>query len=155
MRQATLLFLIQDKKILLAMKKRGFGMGKWNGVGGKPQPGESIEDAAIRECQEEIGVMPLRLKRSARINFYFPTDKSDWNQQVIVFLCQTWDGEPKESEEMAPKWFSKDTLPFDAMWDDDAIWLPKVLSGQFVEADFYFDDKNKVIKQHLKASNKR
>ncbi|MEK7504190.1 MAG: hypothetical protein AAB550_01680 [Patescibacteria group bacterium] len=35
MKQATLCFLVKDNQILLAMKKRGFGVGKWNGVGGK------------------------------------------------------------------------------------------------------------------------
>jgi 8-oxo-dGTP pyrophosphatase MutT (NUDIX family) len=47
MRDKTLLFLHKpdEQKILLAMKKRGFGEGKWNGVGGKREPGESIEGA--------------------------------------------------------------------------------------------------------------
>jgi len=48
----TLLFLIKEDQILLAMKKRGFGMGRFNGVGGKIEPGETIEQAMIRECQE-------------------------------------------------------------------------------------------------------
>ena len=56
MKQATLLFLIEDNHILLAMKKRGFGAGRWNGVGGKPNTAESILDVAIRECKEEIEV---------------------------------------------------------------------------------------------------
>ncbi|HET8669978.1 MAG TPA: NUDIX domain-containing protein, partial [Candidatus Saccharimonadales bacterium] len=43
---------------LLAMKKRGFGINKWNGVGGKVDEDETIEQAAIRECQEEITVTP-------------------------------------------------------------------------------------------------
>ena len=37
-----------DKQILLGLKKRGFGEGKWNGFGGKVQPGESIAQGAIR-----------------------------------------------------------------------------------------------------------
>jgi 8-oxo-dGTP pyrophosphatase MutT (NUDIX family) len=36
------------------MKKRGFGEGRWNGVGGKVEPGESIEAALIREAKEEV-----------------------------------------------------------------------------------------------------
>ena len=53
MRQAKLCLLIKDGKILLAMKKRGFGVGKWNGCGGKLKDNERLEDAAIRELQEE------------------------------------------------------------------------------------------------------
>ncbi len=44
----TLVFLVDDDRVLLGMKKRGFGAGKWNGFGGKVEPGETIEEAAIR-----------------------------------------------------------------------------------------------------------
>lgn len=44
----TLLFVLEPSRVLLGMKKRGFGMGRWNGFGGKVQADESIEDAAIR-----------------------------------------------------------------------------------------------------------
>ena len=71
--------LIDDPKILLAMKKRGLGAGKWNGVGGKPETDETIEQTAIRECQEEIRVVPKNLKLVATLNFYFSKAKSDWN----------------------------------------------------------------------------
>lgn len=54
LRQATVMLLMRDDEVLLAMKKRGFGVGKWNGVGGKQDPGEDIVDTAIRESQEEI-----------------------------------------------------------------------------------------------------
>ena len=39
------------------MKKRGFGVGKINGVGGKVGKGETIETAAVREAHEEVGVI--------------------------------------------------------------------------------------------------
>lgn len=44
----TLVLVVQPGKVLLGMKKRGFGAGKWNGFGGKVNPGETIEDAARR-----------------------------------------------------------------------------------------------------------
>ena len=142
LRQATLVFLLKDKQILLAMKKRGFGVGHWNGVGGKPEKGEAIEDTAVRECQEEIGVTPKNLQHMATLNFYFPADKAKegWNQQVLVYLAQEWDGEPAETEEMAPKWFRQSKLPFDQMWEDDRFWLPAVLRGVHVEGDFTFGE---------------
>ena len=54
--QTTLLFLLKDKQILLAEKKRGFGVGKYNGIGGKLEPGETLTQTMIRETQEEIVV---------------------------------------------------------------------------------------------------
>ena len=154
MRQATPLFLIEDDKILLALKKRGFGVGKWNGVGGKPKQGESIDKAAIRECQEEISVTPEDLSKAAELTFYFPKTKPEWDQKVTVYLCNQWQGSPKETEEMAPKWFSVEDIPYQKMWADDKFWLPKVLEGDCIEADFYFDDNNAVIKQKVKTISK-
>lgn len=40
-----------DIKVLLGLKKRGLGVDKWNGFGGKLEPGETIEEAAKREMQ--------------------------------------------------------------------------------------------------------
>lgn len=140
LRQATLCFLIKNNQVLLAMKKRGFGKDKWNGVGGKPNPGEDIESAAIRETQEEIGVTPKSLERVATLDFLFPSDleKQGWNQQVCVFLVDSWEGESVESEEMKPAWFKFEKIPYKDMWADDIHWLPKVLKGKKLTASFIF-----------------
>ncbi len=139
MRPVTLCLLVKDDKILLAMKKRGFGAGKLNGVGGKVEEGETIELAAVREIGEEIGVMadPAKMEKVGNVEFYFK-DKPEWNQHMHVFLVKNWEGEPKESEEMAPKWYSQNKIPFDSMWPDDQHWLPAVLAGKKVEGKFYF-----------------
>ncbi|MDR0650832.1 MAG: NUDIX domain-containing protein [Candidatus Peribacteria bacterium] len=53
--QTTLVFLFNlQGQLLLAMKKRGFGVGKWSGPGGKVEEGESISQAAVREVEEEV-----------------------------------------------------------------------------------------------------
>jgi 8-oxo-dGTP pyrophosphatase MutT (NUDIX family) len=144
LRQATLCFLIKGDEVLLAMKKRGFGEGRWNGTGGKPHDGEDINSTAIRETEEEIGVKPKNLTEVAKLDFYFPHN-ADWNQQVVVYLAQEWDGEPKETEEMLPKWYPKNQLPFDSMWPDDPHWLPPVLAGKKIKAEFLFGEGDKVL----------
>ena len=151
MKQATLLFLIKDNQILLAMKKRGFGEGRWNGVGGKPDVGESIKAAVVRECIEEIQVTPHQLKEVATLNFSFPEAKKALNQQVVVFLCKAWEGKPIETEEMSPKWFAINKIPYDKMWSDDRYWLPTVLKGKYVRADFHFDDKDNLLEYSVET----
>ena len=44
----TLVFLLKSPQVLLGYKKRGFAQGRWNGFGGKVEPSESIEQAAVR-----------------------------------------------------------------------------------------------------------
>lgn len=53
----TLLLLkdVAENKVLLGYKKRGFGEGKWNGFGGKLEPGETVAEAALREMKEVSG----------------------------------------------------------------------------------------------------
>lgn len=140
LRQASLCLLLREGEILLARKKRGFGVGKWNGAGGKPEPGEPIEQTAIRETEEELGVTPRALRRVATLDFFFPQtpEYAGWDQQVCVFLGEAWDGEPTESEEMAPRWFPRNALPLAEMWPDDRHWLPLVLAGQCLRAHFLY-----------------
>ena len=139
MRSSTLCLLVKENQVLLGMKKRGFGAGKWNGIGGKLEDGETIEQAAVRELEEEIGARAEieDLKKTGEINFYFK-DKPEWNQRVHVFILEKWKGELKESEEMSPRWFLHKEIPFGEMWQDDIHWLPKVLSGKAVKGDFCF-----------------
>ena len=148
MRQATLLFLLKNNQILLAMKKRGFGVNKWNGVGGKTKDNEDIFDTAIRETQEEINVTPANISHVATLDFYFK-NKSEWDQQVLVFVTHEWQGEPSESEEMSPKWFDTKDIPFESMWADDPFWLPKILSGKKINATFTFDNDNIILNQEV------
>ncbi len=147
MKTTTLLLLLRDDEILLAMKKRGFGSGRWNGVGGKIEGDETIEQALIRECQEEIGVTPVEYQPVAVHDFQFPDGTSD--MQVHTYLCQKWEGEPVESEEMAPRWFKISDIPYDDMWQDDIHWLPLVLEGKCLHTQFTFDENEKLVDTHI------
>jgi 8-oxo-dGTP pyrophosphatase MutT (NUDIX family) len=160
MRQATLCLLIREnqdgKELLLAMKKRGFGVGKWNGVGGKldlTKGDKNILAAAIRETEEEIGINPKELEKVAVLSFYFPY-KKEWDQDVHVYLIKDWKGEPTESEEMFPKWFKMNEIPFDQMWDDDKFWLPHILQGKKLKAKFVFGQGEKIIEQEIEVMQK-
>ncbi len=153
MRSSTLLFLVKRSngkitEICLAMKKRSFGMGRWNGVGGKVTEKESIEDAVLRETKEEIGVVASNLEKVAELAFTFP-HKPEWDQMVHVYITEKWEGEPAESEEMAPKWFSIKDIPFKDMWPDDPSWLPQVIADKLVRGSFTFGEKDAILKQEV------
>lgn len=152
MKQATLCLLLKKDMILLALKKRGFGLGKWNGVGGKmdiEKGDKNVFDAIIRETKEEIGVDIINPDKVGIFHFHFPY-KPEWDQDVYLFLAKEWLGNPEESEEMMPKWFSISEIPYEQMWDDDKLWLPHILNGKKLEADFIFKEGEKIDKHIIK-----
>lgn len=148
MKQTTLLFLLkpESNEILLAMKKRGFGAGKYNGVGGKVKDDETIQQAAVREAEEEIGVVTAVQDIVSVANISFScVNKPEFDLHCAVFTTTVWNGEPVESEEMAPRWFQYDEIPYAEMWVDDSHWLPKVLKGERLEAVFKLSEDGSAI----------
>lgn len=142
----TLLFLRSGDHILLALKKRGFGEGKWNGAGGKLEAQETIEQALVRETIEEIGVTPIRWHAVAELDFIQDAETTDpWHMYVYAYLCDEWEGEPAESEEMMPKWFHVEDIPYGDMWGDDPFWLPYVLEDKKVVGEFTFDAQDELL----------
>jgi 8-oxo-dGTP diphosphatase len=148
LRKRTVCFLIDNERLLLGMKKRGFGKGNYLGIGGKVEQGETVIQAAIREYQEEAEVTPEELQEVAVLTFLF-SEKPDWNQEVHAFISYKWTGSPKETEEIAPEWFDKDKIPFDKMWEDNRYWIPQILSGNKVRATFLYDENLKVSERRI------
>lgn len=151
----TLLLLRRGDEVLLAMKKRGFGAGRWNGVGGKLDPGETIEQALVRECLEEIGCTPTSYHKIAEHDFMMDSDTdSPWHMFVHTYMCDEWEGEPVETEEMAPRWFNISNIPYDDMWQDDRYWFPQALQGKLLRTVFTFDkDENLIAQQITEVEN--
>jgi 8-oxo-dGTP diphosphatase len=141
----TLIFLIREGEILLAMKKRGFGSDRYNGVGGKLEVGESMEAALIRETQEEIGVTPLNYWKVAEHDFMQQEGDAPWRMYVHAYLCDSWEGEPVETDEMAPEWFKIEEIPYANMWQDDEYWLPQVLAGSKINGQYTFDENDTML----------
>ena len=149
MLETTLCYLKKDNKILLAMKKRGFAEGKYNGIGGKIEGGETPEEAMIREMKEEIAVTPLTYEKVGFIEFdeYYKGKKE--KIAFHLYLVDEWTGEPTESEEMKPAWFDIKDIPYDKMLPDDKYWLPYVLKGKKIKAYFDFDENWNLLNQKI------
>lgn len=152
--ETTLCLLKEDNRILLAMKKRGFGEGRYNGVGGKIENGETPEEAMIRETQEEIGVTPTDYEKVGFIEFdeFYKGKKA--RIAFHLYIVNKWIGEPAESEEMNPKWFDIKEIPYNKMFPDDQYWLPLILEGKKIHAYFDFDEDWKVLYKSIEDLNK-
>ena len=135
MRDTTLCFPVDTKgRILLGRKKRGFGVSKWNGFGGKIEPGETFRQCAVRELQEETGLQTKAedLELVGLLDFRF-TAEPELNHLGYVYFVRQYEGHIVETDEMEPQWFFADTLPYDEMWKGDRTWIPMILSGRKIQ----------------------
>ncbi|KAJ8036799.1 7,8-dihydro-8-oxoguanine triphosphatase [Holothuria leucospilota] len=196
----TLVFVHKDSKVLLGMKKRGFGVNRWNGFGGKVQKGETIEEGAksmgftrskgyrkvrglnddvidreivragearlttglsqpyketsrndLSRCLEMLEESCLTVKHLteiARIDFEFVGEEQIL--EVHVFKTDQFEGEPTETEEMRPKWFSVNDIPFKEMWPDDILWFPHLLNGTKFNGYFKFKGHDEIVDYTIK-----
>jgi 8-oxo-dGTP diphosphatase/2-hydroxy-dATP diphosphatase len=149
----TLCIVHQHPRVLLGMKKRGFGKGKWNGFGGKVQEGESLEEAMRREMREEAGIEVHDVESLGVLEFRF-TDKSEV-MEAYVFKAKNFSGEPMETEEMAPRWFPIDEIPFSEMWQDDVFWFPLFMQDRRFHGSFTFDEKDNLLHYSLGEVDER
>ncbi|HDZ85913.1 MAG TPA: 8-oxo-dGTP diphosphatase [Candidatus Moranbacteria bacterium] len=143
----TLCVIHQHPRVLLGMKKRGFGEGRYNGFGGKVHKGETIEEAAKREMLEEVGITCSKIDQIGVIEFSWK-NKSEV-LEVHIFKAEEFEGEPTESEEMKPEWFHVDEIPYNTMWSDDPYWVPLFLENKKFKGNFVFDDDDNVLEYNL------
>lgn len=133
---ATLLFVRRGSELLLIRKRRGLGAGKINAPGGRLEPGESPLEAALREVKEEVGVDAVGARPRGELRFRF-TD--GYALHCHVFSADGCEGEPVETPEAFPLWVPVDAVPYDEMWADDRLWLPRMLAGWGFDGCFAFD----------------
>ncbi len=119
------------------MKKRSFGVGRWNGFGGKIDEGETIEQGALRELAEEVGIQDGILEKRGILEFSFENEEKIL--EVHIFKLTDFKQEPIETEEMRPEWFSFEEIPFSQMWPDDEHWFPLFLQNVLFKGEFLFD----------------
>lgn len=149
----TLLHIIKDGKILLAEKKRGFGKGLFNGVGGKVEPNETIDEAMLRETREEIGITPLNFKKHGLIIFDEYVKGERTKVIMSMYTASEYEGEPVETDEMKPMWFPLDQIPYDKMFADDKYWMNELIEGHNFVGSFDYDENFNLLHAKIVREN--
>jgi 8-oxo-dGTP diphosphatase len=141
MKLATLCYLRQSGKTLMVhrvKKADDIHEGKWNGLGGKLEPGESPEECAIREVLEESGLRATHLQFKGFLTFPLFAQNEDW--YAFVFVVDQFEGELISSPEGNLEWIADELLFELNLWEGDRIFLPLLdepglFSGKFVYRD--------------------
>lgn len=134
-------FCVRGDEVLLGVRKTsslGLGIKRLSGLGGKvgDEPefaDETHEEALVRELREEVGIEVKKAVCMGSVQFIFP-DKPKWTLDTKIYLIHEWEGEPVETEAIAPEWVSKNAMPWDRMWSDNHIWVPKILMNEKIQA---------------------
>ncbi len=139
---ATLLYVQRDGKTLMLYrnkKENDYHEGKWNGLGGKFEQGESAEECAVRELKEESGLIAKSLKMKGFITFPNFDGVNDWH--VFIFTIDEFEGELIDSPEGKLEWIPNEKLTELNLWEGDKVFIPWLFQDKFFSAKFIYKNK--------------
>ncbi|MBN1299839.1 MAG: 8-oxo-dGTP diphosphatase [Melioribacteraceae bacterium] len=141
MKLATLCYVQHEGKTLMLYrnkKENDYHEGKWNGLGGKFDPGESPEECAVREVLEESGLFVTNPVMKGFITFPLFDGKDDW--YVFVFVFKGFTGQLIDSPEGKLEWIPDDKLTEINLWEGDKQFIPWLFDDRFFSAKFNYKD---------------
>lgn len=141
MQLATLCYLMDGERTLMLhriKKKNDVHEGKWNGLGGKFEPGETPEECAIREIKEESGLLMKNPRMHGLITFPMFDGKKDW--YVFLFTASKFEGELIDSQEGKLGWIPNEKLLNLNLWEGDRIFIPWLFQEKFFSAKFIYEN---------------
>jgi 8-oxo-dGTP diphosphatase len=119
-------------------KANDMHQGRWNGLGGKLEPGESPEECARREILEESGLTVQNLRLNGIITFPGFAKDEDW--YTFLFTAETVGGELIDSPEGDLEWIETRRLLDLYLWEGDRIFIPWLSRPEFFSAKFVYKD---------------
>jgi len=138
MKLATLCYVRKAGRTLMIhriKKPNDMHAGKWNGLGGKLEAGETPEECALREIREESGLTARSLRLRGIITFPGFAHDEDW--YAFLFVVDDFSGELIDSPEGELRWIPDEELLALPLWPGDRIFIPWLdepgfFSGKFV-----------------------
>jgi 8-oxo-dGTP diphosphatase len=110
--------------------------GKWNGLGGKFEPGETPEECVIREIFEESG-LSIQNPKLCGLLMFPKFIGNDW--YVFVFTAHHFTGELIDSPEGKLEWIPDEKILSLNLWESDHIFMPWIRGGKFFSAKFEYE----------------
>ena len=130
MKNTTLCYIEKDDCYLMLLRNKrenDVNKGKWIGVGGHFEEGESPQDCLLREVREETGLILTDHTFRGIITFIFGEDETEY---MHLFTSGSFTGELHECDEGELKWIRKDDIPDLELWEGDRLFMPRLIAGE-------------------------
>lgn len=129
MKMTTLCYIEQAGKYLMlhrVKKHHDINAGKWIGVGGHVENGETPEECLLREVKEETGLVLTAYRLRGLVTFLSDACEPEL---MCVFTADAFDGEMIECDEGELAWVDKSEVLALPTWEGDHVFLERLLSG--------------------------
>lgn len=129
MKMTTLCYIEKEEKYLMlhrVKKHHDINAGKWIGVGGHVENGETPEECLLREVKEETGLTLTAYRLRGLVTFLSDVCEPEL---MCVFTADAFDGELIECDEGELAWVEKSDVLGLPTWEGDRVFLERLLSG--------------------------
>ena len=140
----VLCYLKKDNQYLFMLRnkeKNDLNEGKWIGIGGHIERGETKEEALVREVKEETGFTINSFSYRGEILFI----NNDYQEIMYIFTSDDFTGEMIECDEGELSWIDKDKILDLNLWEGDRYFLKPLLnSDKMIKMEMRYKDKQLV-----------
>ncbi len=142
MDKTVLAYIKKDNSFLMLFrnkKKLDINKGKWIGIGGHIEEGETKEQALLREIKEETGLDVIHYEYRGELLFV----NNDFEEVMYLYLVDEVSGEITSCDEGELAWIKEEDIMKLNMWEGDYKFLPLLLNtNEFIRLELrYADDK--------------
>ena len=148
--ETVLAYIERNDEYLLLFrnkKKNDINLGKWIGVGGHIENGETPEQALIREIKEETNLDVNSFEKRGIVYFY----NNDFSEVMHLYVVKDYSGEIKECDEGILEFKKKNEMFNLPMWEGDKYFLKLLLEDSpYFELELFYNEDNLVSVEKIK-----
>ncbi|MBQ7010353.1 MAG: 8-oxo-dGTP diphosphatase [Clostridia bacterium] len=129
--RSTLCYIEHEGKFLMLhriKKNEDVNAGKWIGIGGKLEDGETPNDCLLREVREETGLTLTDYRFRGEVHFLndiYP------DELMYLYTASSFEGQLTDCDEGVLQWVEKDRVSELPMWEGDKVFLDMIKSEKF------------------------